>query len=254
MSKPLPTDMPMRAFSSAADFDAFLEENHESTPGIYVKLAKKSSGIMSITAEEAVEVGLCYGWIDGWGRGIDDSWYFKRYTPRRAKSIWSQKNVATVARLTEAGRMKAAGPAAVEAAKKDGRWDRAYAGPATIKVPDDFAVALEGNDIASKFFNSLNRSDRYSVLWRIQTASPTARDGRIQTLLTMLAKREAPSQLGGVKDANNGRRKRDSVPKAETNPEKREKVTKRVRATAPKDEGSVMLNRRSKRVASIKKA
>lgn len=199
MTKPLPTDLPYHSFTSASEFDGFLEANHATLPAFYLKLAKKSAGVKSITADEAIEVGLCHGWIDGWGRSIDDKWYFKRYTPRRPKSIWSQKNVATVGRLTEAGRMRPAGIATVEAAQKDGRWDRAYGGPSNIEVPEDLAAALAKNKAASKFFNGLNRSDRYSVLWRIQTASPTARAGRLEAMLAMLTNEEVPSQWKGAK-------------------------------------------------------
>lgn len=201
MSKAIPTDLPMHAFASASDFDAFMEEHHESAAGFYLKLAKKSSGIPSVSADEAIEVGLCYGWIDGWGRGIDEAWYFKRYTPRRAKSIWSQKNVATVARLDRAGRMRPAGMAAVVAAKTDGRWERAYAGPATIQVPDDFNDALKNEEHSLKFFNTLNKSDRYSVLWRIQTASPSARAGRIQAMLELLERNQIPGKPGRQKES-----------------------------------------------------
>jgi uncharacterized protein YdeI (YjbR/CyaY-like superfamily) len=246
MSKPIPTDLPMHAFPSAADFDVFMNDNHEKLPAFYLKLAKKSSGIPSVTADEAIEVGLCYGWIDGWGRGIDDDWYFKRYTPRRAKSIWSQKNVATVAKLSEAGRMRSAGLAAVESARKDGRWGRAYAGPATIEVPDDLAVALTSDDIASKFFGALNRSDRYSVLWRIETASPTARARRIQAMLELLARKAVPNQLSGKKTPSIEKKKRESATDAEACPKR--KLTKRT--PTPKGRTPATAIRKSKRVAN----
>jgi uncharacterized protein YdeI (YjbR/CyaY-like superfamily) len=191
-AKPLPTDLPIHSFPTAADFEAFLEREHATAPGIHLKLAKKSSGIASVSGAEAVEVALCFGWIDGRANGVDDDWWLVRYTPRRAKSIWSQKNVATIGRLVEDGRVRPAGMAAVQAAKSDGRWDRAYAGPATITVPDDFAVAIAANTDAAAFFEGMNKSDRYSVLWRIETASPKARASRIEAMIELLASGKCP--------------------------------------------------------------
>ncbi|MCW2508446.1 MAG: uncharacterized protein JWP68_1594 [Modestobacter sp.] len=177
-----------RAFASAADFDAWLAAEHDRAPGVFLKIAKKSAGIPSITAAEAVEVGLCHGWIDGRGNRVDDDWFTVRYTPRRARSVWSQKNVETVARLIAAGRMRPAGLAAVEAAQADGRWDRAYAGPATITVPADLAAALAAEPAAEAFFAGLDRTNRYSVLWRVHTAdTPETRAKRIAAAVQMLA-------------------------------------------------------------------
>jgi uncharacterized protein YdeI (YjbR/CyaY-like superfamily) len=119
--KPISSEFPVQAFASPADFEAFLKREHATAPSIFVKRAKKGSSIPSISATEAVEVALCYGWIDGRANSIDDTWWMVRYTPRRAKSVWSQKNVDTISRLIEDGRMRPAGLAAVEAAKTDGR-------------------------------------------------------------------------------------------------------------------------------------
>jgi uncharacterized protein YdeI (YjbR/CyaY-like superfamily) len=197
--KELPTDLPTLSFASAADFDAYLEREHAAAPGVYLKLAKKGSGIPSITSTEAIELAVCYGWIDGRAQTIDDTWWLSRYTPRRPKSIWSQKNVNTIARLTEEGRMRPAGLAAVEAAKADGRWDRAYAGPATITVPEDMAAALAATPAAQAFFDGLNRSERYSVLWRVETASPKVRGKRIESLVGMLAEGQLPADVAPKK-------------------------------------------------------
>ncbi|RDW63667.1 hypothetical protein BP6252_11212 [Coleophoma cylindrospora] len=193
--KPTPPDLPTHTFSTPHEFEAFLECAHQTTPGILLKLAKKASGIPSITAAQAVEVALCFGWIDGRANKIDDSWWTVRYTPRRAKSIWSQKNVATVARLGAQGRMRPAGMAVVEAAKADGRWERAYAGPATMVVPEDLAAALAGDAAAAAVFEAMNRSDRYAVLWRVETASVASRAKRIAALVETLADGRRP---GGV--------------------------------------------------------
>jgi uncharacterized protein YdeI (YjbR/CyaY-like superfamily) len=177
-----------RAFASAADFDAWLAAEHDRAPGLFLRIAKKSAGIPSVTAAEAVEVALCHGWIDGRGNRVDDDWFTVRYTPRRAKSVWSQKNVETVARLIADGRMRPAGLTAVEAAQADGRWDRAYAGPATITVPDDLAAALAAEPAAEAFFAALDKTNRYSVLWRVHTAdTPETRARRIATCVEMLA-------------------------------------------------------------------
>jgi uncharacterized protein YdeI (YjbR/CyaY-like superfamily) len=182
-----PSDLATHSFASTDEFYAFLEQEHATVPGIYLKLAKKSSGIASISAAEAVEVALCFGWIDGRANRLDDNYWTVRYTPRRPKSIWSQKNVKTVARLIEQGKMRPAGQVAVEAAKSDGRWERAYAGPATIVVPHDLAAALAANPSADAVFAAMNKSERYSVLWRVETASPNARPKRIQALVQNLA-------------------------------------------------------------------
>jgi uncharacterized protein YdeI (YjbR/CyaY-like superfamily) len=182
------TQFETRAFRTAADFDGWLAAEHDRAPGLFLKFAKKSSGIPSITAPEAVEVALCHGWIDGRGNRVDDVWFTVRYTPRRPKSVWSQKNVETVARLIADGRMRPAGLAQVEAAQADGRWDRAYAGSATITVPDDLAAALAAEPAAEAFFSTLDKTNRYAVLWRVHTAAtPLTRANRIAACVQMLA-------------------------------------------------------------------
>ena len=153
-----------------------------------MKLAKKGAGVPSINWEQMVEVLLCFGWIDGRANRLDDQFYLQRITPRRPKSVWSAKNVATVGRLTAEGRMRPAGLAAVEAAKADGRWERAYAGPATITVPDDLAAALAAEPAAEKEFGVLDGANRFAVLWRVHTsASPATRAKRISALVQMLS-------------------------------------------------------------------
>lgn len=182
-----PSEFPTHAFPTAASFEAFLEREHTTAAGIYLKLAKKASGIPSITGAEAVETALCYGWIDGRANGVDDNWWTVRYTPRRAKSIWSQKNVGTVARLVEEGRMRPAGLVAVDAAKADGRYARAYAGPATMATPADFTEALEAEPAAKAYFDTLNKSRRYEVLMPLATISDKNRRKKIDSLLQTMA-------------------------------------------------------------------
>ncbi|MGY1732826.1 YdeI family protein [Geodermatophilus sp. SYSU D01045] len=183
-----PTDLPVLAFSDQAAFEAWLEAEHATAPGLYVKLAKKGAGVPSLTYAELVESVLCFGWIDGRSNRLDERWYLIRVTPRRPRSVWSQKNVDAVAELTAAGRMRPAGLAQVEAARADGRWDRAYAGPATITVPDDLAAALAAEPAAERAFAALGAQDRYSVLHRVQTAAtPATRARRIAAAVAQLA-------------------------------------------------------------------
>lgn len=184
----LPTDLPVMAFPDQAAFETWLETEGATSPGVYVKLAKKGAGVPSVTYAETVESALCFGWIDGRSNALDERFYLQRMTPRRAKSVWSKKNVDAVEALTEAGRMRPAGLAAVEAARADGRWDRAYAGSATITVPDDLAEALAADPAAQQEFESLDGANRYAVLWRVHTAnSPALRAKRIAKLVQMLA-------------------------------------------------------------------
>jgi uncharacterized protein YdeI (YjbR/CyaY-like superfamily) len=184
----LPTDLPVLAFPDQSAFEQWLEAEHETAPGLYVQIAKKGAGVPSVTAAEVVESALCFGWIDGRGNRLDDRYYLLRMTPRRARSVWSQKNVNTVEALTAAGRMRPAGLAAVEAAKADGRWERAYAGSATITVPDDLATALAAEPAAQKEFDALDGANRYAVLWRVHTAAtPATRTKRIAMCVQMLA-------------------------------------------------------------------
>jgi uncharacterized protein YdeI (YjbR/CyaY-like superfamily) len=181
--------------------ESFLEHSHTQIPGFHLKIAKKASGIPSVSAADAVQVALCFGWIDGQANSFDADWYLARYTPRRPKSIWSQKNVDTVTRLLQQEdkqpfRMRPAGIAAVEAAKADGRWARAYAGPATMTVPDDFAAALAAVPAAQQFFERQSKTARYTVLMKLYTGAERTRAKRIAGLVQLLAEEKMP---GGTK-------------------------------------------------------
>jgi uncharacterized protein YdeI (YjbR/CyaY-like superfamily) len=183
-----PTDLPILAFPDQAAFEAWLEKEHATAPGLYVKLAKKGTGVPSVTYAELVETCLCFGWIDGRGNRLDERFHLQRITPRRPRSIWSQKNVERVEALTEAGRMRPAGLAAVEAAKADGRWERAYGGVGSIEVPDDLVAALAAEPAAREAFDALTPSARHSLLWNITTAAAAAtRARRIARFTRMLA-------------------------------------------------------------------
>jgi len=189
----LPTDLPVRAFPDQAALEEWLDAEHTTAPGLYVRLARKGSGVPSVTYAELVESVLCFGWIDGRSQRLDETSYLQRITPRRPRSVWSQKNVAAVEALTAAGRMRPAGLAQVEAARADGRWERAYAGPATITVPDDLAAALAAEPAAQQAFGALDGRNRYAVLHRVATAAtPQTRARRIAALVTMLAEGRRP--------------------------------------------------------------
>jgi uncharacterized protein YdeI (YjbR/CyaY-like superfamily) len=183
-----PTDLPVLRFGTQREFEDWLEAEHASSPGIHVVIAKKGASEPTLAQAEMVESLLCFGWIDGRVQRLDDHHFLTRVTPRRPKSVWSKKNVEWVGRLIEAGRMRPAGMAAVEAAQADGRWDRAYAGPASITVPDDLAAALAASPAAQREFEALDGTNRYAVLWRVHTAAtPETRARRIEACVEMLA-------------------------------------------------------------------
>lgn len=181
-----------RLFKSARAFETWLKKHHASSDGLWLQIAKRGADEPSVTYAEAVEIALCWGWIDGQKKGLDDQHFLQRFTPRRARSVWSKVNVEKVAALIAAGRMQAPGLAQVDAAKADGRWARAYDGARTSVVPDDLQAALDAQPPAKAFFATLNASNRYAVLWRIQTAvKPETRARRIEQLVDMLARGEA---------------------------------------------------------------
>ncbi len=181
-------DLPTIPFASREVWEAWLEERHATSDGLWLKIARKGSGIESVTFAEALDVALCYGWIDSQRSGFDGRFYLQRFTPRKPRSKWSQVNREKVARLTEAGRMRPAGLREVERAKADGRWDAAYEPPSTATVPDDLRLALEENDRAREFFETLNSTNRYAILHRIQDAKrPETRARRIAKYVAMLA-------------------------------------------------------------------
>src|SRR3954447_18188062 len=183
-----PSDLPVHRFADQAAFEAWLESEHERSPGIYVVLAKKGAPEPTLKQSEMVESLLCFGWIDGQVKRLDEHHFLTRVTPRQPKSVWSDKNVEWVQRLIEAGRLRPAGLAVVEAAQADGRWERAYAGAASITVPDDLAEALAAHPGATDFFEQLDGANRYAVLWRVHTATtPQTRAKRIAALAQMLA-------------------------------------------------------------------
>lgn len=184
--------LPIIAFASQAEWEGWLEIEHENSPGLWLKLAKKDSGIASPTYAEALDVALCYGWIDGQKASFDESFWLQRFTSRRAKSKWSQRNCARAEELIELGLMQAAGLREIESAKQDGRWDAAYEPQSAAQVPDDLQSKLDENPQAQAFFDTLDSRNRYAILYRIQDAKrPETRARRIEQFVAMLSEGKA---------------------------------------------------------------
>jgi len=184
-------DLPVLEFGSQASWREWLEENHSSSEGVWIKLAKKGSGIETVTYQEAVEVALCYGWIDGLVNKVDASYYKQRFTPRRAKSKWSKINRDKAIALIESGAMRPAGLAEVERAKTDGRWDAAYDPPSKMAVPDDLQRELDRNPVARDFFATLDSQNRYAILYRLHDSKrPETRARHVATFIEMLNERK----------------------------------------------------------------
>jgi len=185
------TDLPTLPFDSQKKWANWLARQHDKSPGVWLKIAKKDSGISSVTYEEALDIALCYGWIDGQKKGFDDQYWLQKFTPRGSKSIWSKINTEKVARLIASGEMKPAGLKAIELARQDGRWEAAYASQKNISIPEDFQAALDKNQKAKALFAALKSSEKYSFLFRIHNAKkPGTRAKRIQQFVEMLERGE----------------------------------------------------------------
>jgi uncharacterized protein YdeI (YjbR/CyaY-like superfamily) len=181
-------DLPTLIFASQTDWEAWLDANHVNARGVWIKIAKKATGIPSTTHAEALESALCYGWIDGQRAGFDEAYFLQKFTPRRARSGWSRVNREKALELIAAGRMRPAGLREVERAQADGRWDAAYEPQSAITIPDDLQRALDARSDAQAFFHTLDSRNRYAILYRIQTAKKAeTRAARIQKFVTMLA-------------------------------------------------------------------
>ena len=180
-------DLPVIAFKSQQAWDAWLKSQPAQAKGLWLKLAKQSSGIASVSKPEAVDTALCHGWIDGQLDSFDDEYWLIRFTPRQPAGKWSEKNRTRALQLVELGRMQPAGLNEIERAKKDGRWSTAYAPQSTAQVPDDLRAALAGNKTAKSFFETLDSTNRYAILHRIHTAKKAeTRMARIEKYVTML--------------------------------------------------------------------
>lgn len=184
-------NLPVLLFERQQDWADWLAQNHATSAGLWLRLAKKTADLQSLSYAEALDVALCYGWIDGQKNGYDEESWLQKFTPRRAKSIWSKINRDKALALIESGQMQPAGLAAVESARQDGRWEAAYDSARTIGVPDDVQAALEKSPLAQAFFATLNSTNRYAILFRIQTAKKAeTRAKRIQEFIGMLERQE----------------------------------------------------------------
>ena len=184
-------DLPTLLFSSAADFEAWLEEHHAEPDGIWLKIAKKGAPEPSVTYAEAVELSLCFGWIDGQRRALDATHFLQRFTPRRPRGRWSKINREKAEALIGAGRVRPAGMAEIEAAQEDGRWEAAYEGQRTAKVPADLQRELAANPAAAEFFAGLDSANRYAILYRLDEAKkPETRERRLRKFIAMLERGE----------------------------------------------------------------
>ena len=180
------------AFRDAAEFEDWFADHVDESAGVWLKIAKKGSGIASLTDDEAVDIGLCYGWISGQRKSFDEEHYLQKYVPRRPKSRWSQVNVRKVAELTAQGRMRPSGLAEVEAAKADGRWDAAYESQREATVPPDLAAALAASPRAATAFASLSKTSQYAVILDVVTArAPRTRAAHISKAIAELEARGA---------------------------------------------------------------
>lgn len=186
-----PTELPILLFNSQQKFADWLAEHHNQSAGMWLKLAKKGTNIPSVTYDEAVETALCYGWIDSQKKGFDESFWLQRFTPRKANSIWSRTNREKAEQLIKSGQMQPAGLAAIESAVQNGRWDAAYASQRTITIPVDLQAELDKHPRAKVFFNALDSTNRYAILFRLQTARKAeTRAKRLRQFVEMLERDE----------------------------------------------------------------
>lgn len=183
--------IPIIEFKTAERFETWLEKNHKNPDGLWLKLFKKDSGKKSISYAEALDVALCYGWIDGQRRACDEQAWLQKFTPRRTKSIWSKINIGHAERLIDERRMRPPGLKAIEEAKTDGRWENAYDSPSKMTIPEDFLEELSKNKKAEAFFMGLNKTNLFSIGFRLQTAKKQeTREKRMKEIIERLAKGE----------------------------------------------------------------
>ncbi|GAB6197159.1 YdeI/OmpD-associated family protein [Lysobacter xanthus] len=183
--------LPVLAFADAAAFERWIESPGDAR-GLWLRIAKAGRGIESVTYDAALDVALCHGWIDGQKRAFDADWFLQRFTPRRPRSLWSKRNVEKAGALIAAGRMRPAGQREIDAARADGRWDRAYAGASSREVPDELAALLARDPDARRAFEALSAANRYAFCWRVQTAKrPETRQARARDFVAMMLRGEA---------------------------------------------------------------
>ena len=185
------TEQVPKLFTTAADFEKWLESEHDKSDGLWLQIAKKDSGKSSVSYHEALDIALCFGWIDGQRKALDAEYFLQRFTPRRKRSPWSVVNVEKVQKLIEAGKMREAGMKEIERAKADGRWEAAYLPQSKITIPDDLQAALDANPAAHEFYNTLSSQNRYAILYRLQSAKkPETREKRLREFMAMLSEKK----------------------------------------------------------------
>jgi uncharacterized protein YdeI (YjbR/CyaY-like superfamily) len=184
-------ELPTLLFATPAELEAWLERNHAESPGIWLKIAKKGVAETSVTYAEALELALCFGWIDSQKRGFDERHFLQRFTPRRPRGRWSKINREKAEALLAAGSVRPTGLAEIEAAKADGRWEAAYEGARLAKVPPDLQRELDANPAAAAFFAGLDGANRYAILYRLDEAKkPETRERRLRKFIAMLERGE----------------------------------------------------------------
>ncbi|MFX3632442.1 MAG: YdeI family protein [Candidatus Pristimantibacillus sp.] len=185
------SELPVLFFGEQQSFENWLENNYDTSPGILLQIAKKNSGVVSVSYDEALEIALCYGWIDSQKEKFDEKMWLQRFTPRGAKSIWSKVNKEKAEHLIANARMKPSGFKMIEAAKQNGQWDKAYESQSVATVPEDFALELGRNSKAKTFYDALDKQNKYAILFRIHNAKKQeTRVNRIQKFIMMLEKGE----------------------------------------------------------------
>ena len=180
-------DYQILPFKDAAAWRKWLVKNHSSADGVWIRIYKKTTGLPTVTYDQALDDALCYGWIDGQVKSYDEQSYIQKFTPRRKASLWSKRNIEHIARLTAEGLMTPTGIAEVNRAKEDGRWDAAYDMPSQMSVPEDFLKELKKHPKANQFYQTLNKTNHYAIAWRLQTAKTTeTRDRRMAKIIQTL--------------------------------------------------------------------
>lgn len=185
------TEAKVITFENRKGFEKWLQKNYTLTCGVWIQFARKGSEIPSISPEEALEVALCYGWIDGQRKAFDTQYFLNKYTPRRKASLWSKRNCAIAERLIKEGQMQPSGLNEINKARSDGRWEKAYDSPRNIEIPSDFLKKLKQSKKATAFFNTLNKTNKYAIAFRLQTAGkPETREKRMTKILEMMERGE----------------------------------------------------------------
>ena len=183
--------MEIKTFKTSDDFEKWLEKNFTKEEGIWLRFYKKSSGIIALNYNEALDAALCYGWIDGQAKSLDEKSWIQKFTPRRKRSLWSVRNIGHTERLIKEGRMKEPGVLAIKSAKEDGRWEKAYDPQGDFKIPDDFLLELKKNPKAEEFFNKLNKTNKFAIYWKLNTVKrPETREKWRKKYLEMFSNGE----------------------------------------------------------------